>query len=84
MYFSNIFMLFRFNLAHKLAVLVDSGIALDECFLEVHDVLVGGLLEAKDGEGAEVVVVDGLDELEAVLEVVRLLHRYVITHLIYY
>ena len=77
-------MLFGLNLGHKLAILMNSGIAFNECFLKVHDILVGGLLEAKDRDAAEVFVLDCLHELESIFKVVCLLYRYVITHLIYY
>ena len=83
-YFGYVFMLLGFNFGHELPILIYSCIAFDEGFLKVHDVLIGGLLKAEDRYTAKVFVFDRLDELESILEIVCLLYRYVITHLIYY
>ena len=53
---------------------MESHITLNECFLVVHDVLVGGLLKPIDGNISEVRIVNILKKLKLFLENVLVLH----------
>ena len=52
--FSYVFMLFEFELSHKLTIIMDSSISFDEGFGEVHNVLIGGLLKPIHTDSTEV------------------------------
>lgn len=73
MQFGQILVLLLAKALYEVGVGLVSDIAFDESFLEVHDVLVGGLLKPENVNSSEERVLGPLHKLELVLEVLLLL-----------